>query len=72
MYKYKEMVFNDVVKDDNGHRWSQMCKKCVEKFNIKNTELDECGSGICGIEGCNNQSDFYIDFNDNIITKVEK
>lgn len=69
-YKFKnkgtEVIFDDVtLKSNEGdNHWSQICKTCVEKHNIPEEKLDDVGSGICGVEGCSNESDHYIDFND--------
>lgn len=54
--------FDDITKDGNGQEWSQICSKCVTKKGIKESTLDDAGSGICGIKGCSNESDYYIDF----------
>lgn len=61
---YDNAKFDDYVVGDDEHVWSQVCEQCVAKCDFKRSELDECGSGICGVEGCSNDSSFYIDFND--------
>jgi len=56
--------YNGVVFDDystSGGEWSQVCGKHAKCFN--KSALSECaGAPICGVEGCNNVADFYIDF----------
>lgn len=77
-YQWKGIIFDDVelgidtakrlhsVSDatDEYNDWSQVCLHCVNKHNIPIELLDSAGSGICGIKGCENESDFYIDFSE--------
>jgi len=64
--KFKGIVFDDITDQDNGLKmWSQICKCCTEKHNIDTKYLEEdAGNGICGVEGCENEADHYIDFED--------
>ena len=61
--------FDDITVDKtNGHEWSQICKTCVQEHNLTkyvNPESKGYGNGICGVTGCNNEADYYIDFPDN-------
>lgn len=59
----KELIkmFDDVSDSEYG-KWSQICPSCVKKLRIKERSLDNAGQGICGVEGCSNESDYYIDF----------
>lgn len=59
------LAFDDYTNGEEGV-WTQICKDCVEKYNIDKKYLDECGSGICGVKGCNNEADFYLDFPETI------
>ena len=62
-YTYNGVTFDDFVIDEDGqHVWSQVCPSCAKKFNFSENILDNAGSGICGVDGCNNESDYYIDF----------
>ena len=61
-FKFNGIAFDDVTMDEDGHYWSQICKSCAEKHNMPDSLLDECGSGICGVQGCENEADYYIDF----------
>lgn len=54
--------FDDITEDSTGHLWSQVCKSCVQTHNFSENLLDDAGSGICGVIGCSNESDYYIDF----------
>lgn len=67
----KIVTFDDVAEDDNGHQWACICKECVEKYGIPEKLLDEAGQRICGVEGCENEADFYIDFPENEQTERE-
>ena len=58
-----ESLFDDVTTDDDGHNWSQICNDCVQKLSIPDRILcTSPGSGICGVEGCSKEADYYIDF----------
>ena len=65
---YKGIVFDDYNTDENGNIWSQICAECAKKFKGIENELDDFGSGICGVRGCTNGSENsemeirYIDF----------
>jgi hypothetical protein len=50
--------------DSECNDWSTICEDCVNKHSIDRKHLDEAGHmyGQCGIKGCQNDSDFYIDF----------
>jgi len=54
--------FEDIVEDEYG-KWSQVCAKHVNDLKIPRHSLDDTGRGICGVDGCSNESDHYIDFN---------
>ena len=56
-------LFDDITIDDNGYKWSQVCNCHTKKLNISELMLDEAGQGICGVIGCENEADYYIDFN---------
>lgn len=59
-FKFKGIVFDDF--GDGETMWSQICQGCVDKHNISDTFLDDAGQGICGVKGCQNEADYYIDF----------
>ena len=64
--KFYNVEFDDYTKDDDGHYWSQICPSCAKTHNIPECSLDDFGSGICGVDGCENCGDdiVYIDFNE--------
>ena len=65
-------IFDDFVdkravgKDEEEYTdtWTQVCDRCAKEHNLLDSYLD-CGAGhgICGVLGCNNESDHYYDFN---------
>lgn len=61
--KYKETTFDDIVIEDEG-TWSQICNSCAEK-HFKGEVINEVPIEglVCGVENCNNEASFYIDFN---------
>lgn len=75
MLTYKKIIFDDYAQYENTmekenkiEMWSQVCESCRLKYNIPDNVIDkDAGSGICGIEGCSNESDHYIDFPTNEI-----
>jgi hypothetical protein len=65
----KMIVLHGVTLDDyefNSDRelnygWTQICEGCRGKFLQHGVAHDE-GHGICGVYGCDNVSDHYLDF----------
>ena len=74
--KGKRIVFDDFTDErdqDYCGVWAGMCKEFAKKYrdilvDDSCDRLDDCGSGTCGVEGCNNEADYYVDFwiDDNI------
>ncbi len=57
------VCFDDFVTNEDGSCWAYICKECAEKYEISENLLDNgCGGGTCGVQGCENEADFYIDF----------
>ena len=56
------VCFDDFVQDEESGGWACMCKNCVNKYKITESLLDDAGQGICGVQGCDNEADYYIDF----------
>ncbi len=58
-------LFDDIVTNIDG-QWSQICENCRSNFNLVDCDdytIDyHTGHGICGIKGCDNGADHYIDF----------
>lgn len=76
-YNFRGIVFDDVCVnvEDGLHDWSGLCEECRTKHELVDTEdcgIDyNCGSGVCGVEGCQNESDHYIDFKDGVLQSVK-
>ena len=64
--KYSELFDDKAGPYEEGmNGWSQICENCVTAHDIPRIMLDtDRGYGICGIEGCANEADHYIDFPD--------
>ena len=70
------MYFDDLVVDDYYNTWTQVCELCKKELDLYNinkgskyyyvTRYGE-GKGFCGVEGCNNNAEHYIDFDDEVI-----
>lgn len=60
--EYKDIQFDDFVNESDGN-WSQVCKTCASTY-FKNEKLDEVPITclICGVQDCDNEAEFYIDF----------
>jgi hypothetical protein len=66
-----KVVFDDFVSKEDAmlNSYSQICDHCVSKHNVPVNLLDPIpvSDMTCGVEGCNNEADYYIDFCDNEI-----
>ena len=63
---YNGIKFDDYVTEDELGRWSQICEGCrqeyIDKISDEDLELEH-GYGICGVSGCENEAEHYIDLN---------
>ena len=60
--EYKNIIFDDFVADEIG-TWSQICQSCKDKyFDGELTSEIPIEGLICGVKNCNNEADFYLDF----------
>lgn len=60
---FDDFTFNDPkeVKQDNlSVGWTQICPKCRE--NYFPAVNDSAAQGICGVKNCNNEAEYYLDF----------
>jgi hypothetical protein len=73
MFEYNGIKFDDAnrKRNDGLNDWSQVCQHCVDKYHIDHSKLDDAGSGICGVSGCSNEADYYIDFQDGELKEIE-
>lgn len=65
LFVYGGVAFDDTTIDDDANRWSQMCKKCINNHRkaLKGAAIgNNDGSGICGVAGCMEESNSYVDF----------
>lgn len=65
--KVNGIEFDDYVEEVGygENQWTQVCDKCLKKYNMKNItdiEIEEIGYGICGVNNCNNEADYYVAF----------
>lgn len=58
------ITFDDFVDDEHGHVWTQICPRCVNKHSkvILQKWLDDGAGGICGVQGCKREAEYYLDF----------
>lgn len=69
-----KVIFDDWTQDDswsqkgdsythNNGRWACMCSSCKEKYKVPRQYLHNGGGwSSCGVDGCRNEADYYIDF----------
>lgn len=69
MNQNASVTFDDVVKDEYG-AWSQVCFSCINKHQFDKDVLRDTGSGICGISGCTNESDRYINLDQYLLNNL--
>ena len=72
----KQIVFDDF--EDNTEEydsyWVEMCPHCHNKYKgILGNRADDGGTacGTCSVKGCENDADYYVDFNMNEVTFIE-
>lgn len=54
---------DDVVEVKENGDWTQICARCLKKVRYDKERLDEdSGSGICGVQGCENEADHFYTF----------
>ena len=64
----EEIRFEDFHKptDNSEKPWAAICPGCRAKYvkELEEASVSRCpaASEICGVEGCNNEVDFYVDF----------
>ena len=66
----KQIVFDDFVNNtaEYGSYYVEMCPNCYNKYrNVLGNRVDDGGSaqGICSVKGCDNEADYYVDFEKN-------
>ena len=61
-----KIVFDDwcdeTEDEELGGYWVGICDECLNKYNVFENRIDECGSGCCSVKGCRNEADHYVDF----------
>ena len=70
---YKNIVFDDFV--DNTEEYDsyyvEMCPYCYNKYkNVLDRRVDDGGAacGTCSVKSCENESDYYVDFDMNEVS----
>lgn len=67
----KRIMCDDFTHNEDFHTyWTNMCESCRKKYGeILGERVSESGSNaICGVAGCDNESDYYVDFNESEVT----
>lgn len=64
--KLRDIIFDDytVMFNNNGYAFSQICEACRSEYNLTDDDkISICynkGNRVCGVKGCDNKSDHYI------------
>lgn len=69
-----KIVFDDYVDNTMEYNsyWVGMCKHCYNKHkDILGNRVDDYGSGVCSVKGCENEADYYVDFDMNEVEFIE-
>ena len=61
--KDSTLVFDDVITDIVGE-WTQLCDEHADHLKKEDCDglITDGGSGICGVKGCDKESNYYFDF----------
>lgn len=64
------IVFDDYTDETNEYNscWVEMCPHCRKKYRgILGRRVDDGNSpwGVCSVKGCENDAEYYVDFNRN-------
>ena len=59
---FKEIQFDDIVIDKLGS-WTQVCDKCIKNHLLEVWDEIPSDGFICGVKGCSNIANYYLDFN---------
>lgn len=61
----KRIVFDDFqdnTKEYNSY-WAEMCPHCHNKYKgILGKRIDVGAMGTCSVKGCQNEANYYVDF----------
>jgi hypothetical protein len=65
----KQIIFDDFADNTAEHQsyWVEMCPHCHNKYRgILGNRADDGGTacGTCSVEGCENEADYYVDFDE--------
>lgn len=61
-----KVIFDDFDRAEEAY-WSTMCVDCKKKYGaLMIGKFDNCCAiqQICGVKGCGNEADFYVDFHE--------
>ena len=59
------MIFDDIVSDGNGNSaWTYVCSDHIEEVEEEfvGARFGNPTKCTCGVEGCNNEADYYFTF----------
>jgi hypothetical protein len=62
LYILNGVTLDDVVFEGNNEAWSSLCEAHAEVLSTAGRVSSCAGFSICGVEGCEKEADYYIDF----------
>lgn len=70
----KKIVFDDYQDNTEEFQsyWAEMCSKCHNKYKSILGQRASIGAiGICSVKGCENEANYYVDFDEKEITFLD-
>ena len=71
----KNIVFDDYVNntEEYGSYYVEMCSDCYNKYkDILGNRVDDGGAcGTCSVKGCENEADYYVDFDKDEVELID-
>ena len=72
----KQIIFDDYTDDTKEYNsyGVEMCSHCRNKYrNILGKRVDDGGTacGTCSVKGCENEADYYVDFDENEVKFID-
>ena len=71
----KQITFDDFEDNtaDFDSYWGEMCPSCHNKYRgILGDRASIGAMGTCSVKGCENEADYYVDFNKNEVSFIEE
>lgn len=67
----KQIIFDDYTDNTEEYNsyWTEMCPCCHNKYRgILGSRASDGAMGTCSVKGCENEANYYVDFNEKEVT----